>query len=361
MDGIIAGIRPIFPVKRRPHRPRRTPRPPGGSPGGLQPRDPDPERAAVGKPVGVPAGHRAEAMQGMDRALGVGLDLGEMPEHQIAALREGRRDRPPAGEQVRCLPENPRVLHRRPARHHRIAAGLAKHANRIFGSFDIAIADDRDREGGLELRDRRPVRHPRVHLFCRPAVHRDSGRAFALADSAELEKIPAVRVQPEPEFDRQRDCEALPDLADHRRREIGIPHEGRARAALEHFVGGAPHVDVAHVGMQLLDDFGRCRHALDARAVNLNRNGPLFLVEDELPELARVTPGDRLRGDELHRDEAHAPDAAQHAPVETVRDPRHRGEDQGRIDGDGSVLQHPGIITGARSLASRLCPQRPAR
>ena len=67
-------------------------------------------------------------------------------------------------------------------------------------------------------------------------------------------------------------------------------------------------------------------------AVDLDRERPLLV--DEVHQLARlrVAADDRLGGDELHRHQPDAADAPHDQAEVAVGDPRHRREEERRID-----------------------------
>ena len=98
----------------------------------------------------------------------------------------------PPGEQVGDLAEDPRVLHRGAPDHDGVAAGLAKHRERVLGRVSTSPLPTTGIESvALQLGDPRPVGLARVHLPRRAGVHRDGGDALVLAHPAELEEVHA--------------------------------------------------------------------------------------------------------------------------------------------------------------------------
>ena len=131
-----------------------------------------------------------------------------------------------------------------------------------------------------------------------------------------------------------------------------VAHEAGAGAALEDLVRRAPHVDVADVDAHLLDALGGDLHALGVRSVDLDRERALGGIEAQQPLRLAVSAREPLGRDELHRHEADAADPPEEQAVRHVRDPRHRGEDQRRVDGAGTRPRaavnegHAGKFTG---------------
>ena len=93
--------------------------------------------------------------------------------HDLVTHHLGRLAVSPRRQILANLPEDPRVRGRRTANHHRIATRLAYHADRVFRSLDIAIADDWQVRRGLQLGNPRPVRDAGIALLASPRMHCD--------------------------------------------------------------------------------------------------------------------------------------------------------------------------------------------
>ena len=90
---------------------------------------------------------------------------------------------------------------------------------------------------------------------------------------------------------------------------------------------GAPEVDVEHVRVLGVGDRRGLADALDLAPVDLDRDGPLLLVELELLD-RRLGPVDQAAGrDELGREEVRAEPLAED-PERRVGHVLHRGEDE---------------------------------
>src|SRR5688500_315774 len=114
--------------------------------GRRQPADAHPQGPAVREAVRVPAGHGPELVERLAGISRGPLDLGEVPEHEVPPLVRRRLARRLAGEEVRGLPEDPRILHRRAAGHDTVAAGLAHHLDDVLRLLDVTVTDHGDRE-----------------------------------------------------------------------------------------------------------------------------------------------------------------------------------------------------------------------
>ena len=257
-----------------------------------------------------------------------------MREDDLAPLLErgGRRGAP--GEERRGAAEDPRVGQRGAPDHDGVAAGPLQHRDRVPGLPHVAVADDRDGEALLEPADLAPVRRTAEHLPGRAGVQRDGGHAEVLADPPELEEVDRLRppAEAEPELHGERDVEDPAAGLDDARCAAEVAHEGRARATLQHLVRRAAHVDVADVGPQLVDQRRALGHPPGVAAVDLDREGPLFLPELHLAQHRPDAARDGLAGDELHRHEADAADPADEQPEVAVADAGHRREHQRRRD-----------------------------
>src|SRR5581483_3126139 len=96
-----------------------------------------------------------------------------------------------AGLQIaRDLSWQPWPALRRASNHHHVRTGLRQCLLSVFDRGDVAIGDDRNRNGILDLPDRRPVRASFVELAARAAMNRHELDAGVLCTPRELGRVP---------------------------------------------------------------------------------------------------------------------------------------------------------------------------
>ena len=99
-------------------------------------------------------------------------------------------------EKLIDLAEDPGVVTGGAADHDGVAGGLFDHADGIFGSDDIAVADDGDFDSVLDLGDAYPIGFASVTLLAGARVESEGGKAnifghFGGFDMDELIVVPA--------------------------------------------------------------------------------------------------------------------------------------------------------------------------
>ena len=149
--------------------------------------------------------------------------------------------------------EDERIVQRGAADHHAVDAGRLEHADRVGGRLHVAVAEHRDRQLALHLRDVLPVARAGVGLVARAAVDGDRGHADLLEA-----------------LEQRDDVVALPPLAHlHRDRDLhrGFLIFSTTRAALSKSFSSAepgaavddfPH-RAAHVDVDDVDALGSRR------------------------------------------------------------------------------------------------------
>lgn len=322
--------------------------------------DPLAELAAVGDAVGVPAAEFPQFVQGVRGALPF-RHLAKVLEDQGPALGQGGHPRRPACQKVRGLVEDPGVLGRCPADQDAVATGLPQHLESVFGFLDVAVAEDGDRNGLLEAGNRVPTGPGRAskHLPRGPGVQGHGVESFPFSDSSQLEVVLPGLVEPQAELDGQGDGHRPAAGRQDRAGELEISHQGAARAAFQDLVGRTAHVDVAGVGAQSLDLPGGLGHRRGVRAVDLDRNRPLLFGEVHQLERPAHSSYQSFRGNELHRHQAHAADAADNQAEIPIRHPRHRGEDEGSFEPDASDGHLHGRDSSGRIPLPQAIPRLP--
>ena len=135
-------------------------------------------------------------------------------------------------------------------------------------------------------------------------------------------------------------------------REPEVAHQGGAGAPLEHLVRRAAHVDVDQVGAELLDHPRGVGHGAGVGAVDLDRQRPLLVDEVHQASRLGVARDDRLGGDELHRHQPDAADAAHQEAEVAIGHAGHGREEERWIDRDRSEAEHGPPILQARRFSA---------
>ena len=209
---------------------------------------------------------------------------------------------------------------------------MAQNPHRILRGKDIAVGDDRDRDGLLDLADGVPVRPAAVHLDPGPAMDGEGRNACLLQGQGDLHGVQAALVPAPADLGRDGDGRGLY----HRLRDAGrlfrIPHEGGAVAVGDDFSHGTTHVDVNDVRAgKLRGHLGRLCHTGGITSEQLDGGG--VFPRKKLQKLLRllIVIAERLGGDQLCIGVARALLRADLAERD-VRDARHGGESQPGFD-----------------------------
>src|SRR5512141_2970647 len=228
--------------------------------------------------------------------------------------------------QVSSLIEHPGLPKCPTSDHHRRATGLSPHPERIFGGFDIAIADD----GNVERIDHRsdffPPRRAGVHLRARTRVQRERSRAGILATKRDLNRVAHLLVPPAANLDSHREVRARRNTANHLLNEIEITKAARAPVPPHDLLHGTAEVDVDELGLEdLRHESSRIAHRLRLRTEYLNANRALVSAELELRDGRGVLAPDPFRRKKLGHDYVRAESSADSAE-RRLRHSRHRRE-----------------------------------
>ena len=302
-------------------------------------------------------------LEELDQQLGVPAEgVGDESERRVDGRGGGRAG---SAERAREVAEQPGPAQASAPDHDAVAAGLVHHARGVLGGPDVSVAEDGDaRDRLLEGGDGGPVRLPRVELGRGARVEGDGRHAGVLGDASGVEVREVVGVDALAHLHRQRDVAGRSrrsgdDLAE----ELELPGKGGAAALARHFRDRASEVQVDVVGPILLDE--DAHRTLDGRrvdSVQLDRSRRLGLVMRDQAHRRGVALHERTRGDHLADVQAGAVLAAQ-APERRVRDSRHRGEHDRRVELDGPDAQrargregggHRSILPDARAPRSRM-------
>ena len=154
------------------------------------------------------------------------------------------------------LAEDPGIRRSRTADHHSVAAGLLIHANRILRRENVAVADDGNLDGLLDLADQRPIGPAGVALRACTSVDRDGLQPAVLGDTRHLHRNDGLVIPAGAE---------LAGKGDFHRRSYGaqnvfdqgqVSEQSRSAIAFDDFLDRAAEVEVDRVKAEILDDAG---------------------------------------------------------------------------------------------------------
>src|SRR5262245_15885176 len=257
--------------------------------------------------------------------------LGEdVPEERAALGGRGRGRRPALREGPGGGGEDPRVPERGAADHHAVAARLADHVEHVVRGEDVAVADHRDRDGLLDRADRVAARAAGVALFARSAVDGDGGGAGRLERLRDVHRLRAV-VPARADLHGDGHGDAPADAVDDLGRFGGLAKQRAPRAAVDDLADRAAHVHVDRVRAAPDEDRRRLAHDGGVGARDLDDARTLVVGERRELERALVPAHDALGHAHLRRGEGAAEPAHDSAERE-VGEPRHRREEERRVD-----------------------------
>src|SRR5262245_28530313 len=119
--------------------------------------------------------------------------------HDIEDFAELRRiSRFAPIENITQITEKPGAAETAAADDHAITTRFPDHSKRVFGFPNIAISENWNFEGLLELRDRLPVRVSMIKLSCSPRVEADRCTALILGNPSRCHKREVIVVDSHP-------------------------------------------------------------------------------------------------------------------------------------------------------------------
>ena len=170
-----------------------------------------------------------------------------------------------------ALTEQPWISQRAAADHDGIRAGCLQNIHGLLRAVHIAVGNDRNRHGALDLRNGIPIRFACIHLRPRASVQRDGCRARRLRHLGEVQIILAVCIPALAEFDGHRHIDGLYHRADNFFRQLGLTHQRTAVTALDNLRRRTAHIDVQQLRTGNIQCFlGAVRHIRRIAAENLH-------------------------------------------------------------------------------------------
>src|SRR5437899_2636403 len=104
----------------------------------------------------------------------------------------------------RLAGEDPRSAERAAADHHRGAPGRRDQGARVVVRLDVAVAGDREADGGHDLADDVPGRAPGVLLRARAGMDRDRVHTLRFGEARDLDRVDRALVPTRADLDRER-------------------------------------------------------------------------------------------------------------------------------------------------------------
>jgi len=249
-------------------------------------------------------------------------------------------------------PDEPRVAKHGAAEHHRVDAGLPHTLHRFMRIAEVAVPDDRDVDGALELGDLRPVGAALVELLRGSRVQRQRLHARGLRALGDLDEHEVGLGPAQPHLHRHGAVDGRDDGAHDR---LAAVHVAQARAAalgLGHLGRGAAEVDVDDVGAALTHQLRGLRHQRRIVPPELRRDR---LLDAVLVDHLHRPFGAVLQGVGRHELRDREPEAERlvERPQGTIRHPRHRRENDGGPDLQRADLQRrePRVLNSIQGAA----------
>lgn len=191
-----------------------------------------------------------------------------------------------AVEQVAHLLEYPWAAEGGTSYHHGINAVAVEGVACLFGSADVAIADNRDVDAriALHLAYQRPVGIARVHLGTCTSVNGECLDAAILQSFCQIGYDEIVGVPSKARLHGDGRVYCLHHIACYvEQQRYVLQHSGSGSLA-SHLLHGASEVDVDDVGVHFLNDASRLDHRLYVASVYLNAYGSLLVADVQLAQ-----------------------------------------------------------------------------
>ena len=158
---------------------------------------------------------------------------------------------------------------------------------RVRAGKDVAVCDDGDRHGALDVADDVPVGTAGVHLHARASVHGDGGRARLLTHLRKGHGVDVAAVPAFAEFHGHGCIDGFDDRLNDAPGELWVAHERRAVAAADDLADRTAHVDVQNVRAGVFQRHGRgLGH--DLRLVTEDLCGGRMLIRRRPEQLLRL-------------------------------------------------------------------------
>ena len=221
-----------------------------------------------------------------------------------------------------------------PTDHDSVAPGFGEHTVSIFGSFYIAIADERNRESFAQLLDECPISLAFKALLSESGVESEHLCARILESGGEIGGGEEAVFVSRADFDSNRDFDSVDNRFDNFFSVVGIFEEGSSGTGADDFGHPAAHVDIDDVASESFGDSGGFGHDFWVAAEDLNAEGSLVGVDFHFFVSLDGVVVDGHCADELGEHEPGVGDALANNSKCEVADVFHRGEDERVRDWD---------------------------
>ena len=188
----------------------------------------------------------------------------------------------PGRKIFRNLPEDPGVITGSAPDHHGIAVGQFNHADCVFWSDDVTVANDWDLDGSFKLCDADPVGLTCITLLPRARMQRNGRQAEVFGDLAHLHMHQFFVIPAGAELHRERNLDCRLDGLKDIDNQGQVAQTARATIAANHLLDRAAKVDVDKVEAQRFAVPRRIGHHLRIRPKQLRRNRMLFRLKTQV-------------------------------------------------------------------------------
>lgn len=218
-------------------------------------------------------------------------------------------------------------------------AGL-HHFQRVLGRPDVAVSDDWDLEARFQLSDPIPICMAVIELGCGSGVERDSRTALLFSDPTGFEEIKVLVVDPETEFDGQRNVSSVPHrFPDDFPEQIRSRRKSGASSLPSDLSNGTAEVEVEMInGCFSEENPDGLRNILCPGSVQLQTSGGLIRGESGEFE-GFFAPFDECSRCNHFRNAETGAEGGTDSPERGVRHTGHWGQDDGWGDHEVAELQ----------------------
>ena len=160
------------------------------------------------------------------------------------------------------------------------------HANRIFRRENVAVADDGNPDGLLDLADQRPIGPAGVALRSCSSVDRDGLQAAVLGDASHLHRDDGLFIPSGAELAGEGNLHRRSYRAQNVFDQGQVAEQSGPAIAFDDFLDRAAEVEVDRVETEVLDDAGGIGENLRIGAKKLRGDRVLIGLVIEVVEIA---------------------------------------------------------------------------
>ena len=171
---------------------------------------------------------------------------------------------------MQAIRKYPRVSLSSAGNHHRVAAGLPHHPDRILSRIHIPVSNDRYTDRLFDSADNVPIRASRIILLAGPSVDRDRGRPGILKHLGGFHGVDFILIKTGSDLDCDRSRRDSTNSPDDRSCPLKIAHEGRALIVVHDLRHRTAHVDVQNIERFIDQLLGGDRHGLGVGSEQLH-------------------------------------------------------------------------------------------